>query len=112
MYLASSHYFSRFFKLLLLTGILVGAFFIWEGHLGIDLTDEGFVWYGATAVSHGSVPIRDFYAYDPGRYYFTAWIMQLLGNDGLMASRIAEVLIQALGLFLALGMLAQLFRVN
>jgi len=110
MYLANSHYFIRPIKLLLLTTCCVAAFFIWEGHLGIDLTDEGFVWYGARMVNQGRVPIRDFYAYDPGRYYLTAWIMQFFGDDGLITSRIAEALMQGLGLFLALLMLSPLLK--
>lgn len=93
------------FILLFFTSLCMIALFIWEGHVGINLCDEAFLWYGAAAVSHGKVPIRDFYAYDPGRYYLTAFIMKLLGNDGIIASRIAEVYVQGLGLFLALFLL-------
>src|SRR5260221_4994461 len=96
--------------LLLFTSLCIITIFIWEGHLGINLSDEAFLWYGSAAVSHGKVPIRDFYAYDPGRYYFTAFIMQLVGNDGIMASRIAEVLIQGIGLFLALFLLIRMMK--
>lgn len=99
------HVITSNFFILLFTGFCIITLFIWEGHFGINLSDEAFLWYGAAAVSHGKVPLRDFYAYDPGRYYFTAFIMKLLGNDGIIASRIAEALIQGLGLFLALFIL-------
>lgn len=98
--------------LLLFTSFCMIAVFIWEGHLGINLSDEAFLWYGSAAVDHGQVPIRDFYAYDPGRYYFTALVMQLVGNDGIIASRIAEALVQGLGLFLALFLLARMMKFN
>ena len=82
--------------------------FIWEGHVGINYLTNFL--YGSAAVSRGEVPIRDFYAYDPGRYYFTAFIMQLMGKDSIIASRIAEALVQGLGLFLALFMLIRMLK--
>jgi len=96
--------------LLFFTIFCMIALFIWEGHIGINLSDEAFLWYGSAAVSQGKVPIRDFYAYDPGRYYFTALIMQLLGNDGIIASRIAEILFQGLGFFLSLFLLTRMLK--
>lgn len=102
----------NFSILLFLTLFCVISFFIWEGHLGINLSDEAFIWYGAQAVHHGQVPIRDFYAYDPGRYYLTALIMKLLGNDGIIASRIAEAIVETIGLFLALFMLVTRLKLD
>src|SRR6185295_18228127 len=66
-----------------------------------DLSDEGFLWYGALKAQVGQVPIRDFQAYDPGRYYWTAGWFGVFGHD-LLALRLATWLFQALGLFLAL----------
>ncbi len=100
------------FILLLFTMMCVMSVYLWEAHLGINLSDEAFLWYGAAAVNHGNVPIRDFYAYDPGRYYFTAFIMQLVGNNGIIASRIAEILVQGLGFFLALFLLIRMMEWN
>jgi len=96
--------------LLLFSSFCMIAVFIWEGHIGINLSDEAFLWYGAAAINHGEVPIRDYYAYDPGRYYFTALVMQLVGNNGIIASRIAEALVQELGLFLALFLLIRMMK--
>jgi len=79
--------------------------FLWQGHMGISTGDEGFLWYGAQRVLRGEVPLRDFYSYDPGRYYYVAMIMTLLRNDGIIALRIANAIIQAMGLFLALMLL-------
>ena len=54
----------------------------------IDLRDESYHWYGAIEVTRGKVPIRDFQAYDPGRYYWVAPWLALLG-PGIVPFRIA-----------------------
>jgi hypothetical protein len=81
------------------------ALFAWEGHAGFSLWDEGYLWYGAQRVLAGEVPVRDFGAYDPGRYYWSAGLMALWGDAGIMALRASIAVCQALGLFIGITLL-------
>jgi hypothetical protein len=77
--------------------------FSFQGHIGLDLGDEGNLWYGAIHASRGEIPGVDFKAYDPGRYYWAApWVLAL--GPGLIALRVAVAAFQVLGL--TLGLLA------
>lgn len=74
---------------------------------GLDLSDEGFYWYGAQRVLVGEIPMLDFMAYDIGRYYWSALIMMALGDSGIWAARFGAFACQCIGVTLAvyLGLL-------
>lgn len=75
---------------------LCAAMFLLQGRLGVNLQDEAFLWYGAIRTHAGELPLRDFRAYDPGRYFWCAGWMSLFG-DGLVAVRGAGWAFAALG---------------
>ncbi len=85
---------------ILTLGLSIG-WYLFDAELGVNLSDEGFLWYGSSAVRQGLVPMRDFQAYDPGRYWWTATWSFLLG-EGLMPLRLSCVLFQCLGVFAGL----------
>ncbi|HVT59457.1 MAG TPA: hypothetical protein VHR45_13780 [Thermoanaerobaculia bacterium] len=85
----------------LLAVALTGAQLAAERRLEFNIAEEGFLWCGAVATAHGDVPLRDFYSYDPGRYYWAAAWAQPFG-DGILALRLSAALMQALGLFFGL----------
>ncbi len=94
---------ARYPSLILSVSAATAVVLLWfavGGHVGFDFADEGFFWYGAQRVLAGEVPIRDFMSYDPGRYYWTAGVMSLIGSDGVYAARIASVIFEVIGISL------------
>ena len=79
--------------------VLTGLWFCLTWQYGFDLADEGYYWYGAQRVLRGEVPIRDFYAYDIARYYWSALVMQILSDDGPFSARLSAAMFQLFGTF-------------
>ncbi|RLC61316.1 MAG: hypothetical protein DRI01_08715 [Chloroflexi bacterium] len=96
-------------KVTLLALGLVSLSLLLQGNIGINLKDEGFLWYGAVQTASGKVPIRDFQSYDPGRYYWVAFWFKLFG-DNLLSLRISVGIFQAIGLALGLLSLRKVIR--
>ena len=89
--------------------LLVVLAFKFQAHVGVDLADEGYLWYGAWRVSHGEVPRLDFRSYEPLRNYWVAFGSVLFG-DGPIGMRAAVAVAQALGLALGLLVVRRIFR--
>jgi hypothetical protein len=80
-----------------LAPIVLGAAWSLYGDVGLNLADEGFLWYGASRTLAGEVPLRDFQSYEPGRYYWIALWSPIVG-DGLLGVRRSIALFEVIGL--------------
>ena len=96
-------------SLCFLAAALAGGSFLLQGNSGLNLADEGFLWYGVQQTARGEVPLRDFQSYDPGRYYWSAAVALIFGK-GLLALRFSEALAQGVGLLFGLLAASRLTR--
>lgn len=86
---------------LLVVGLAAFIAVFAQRRIGLSLHDEGFVWYGAQRVLHGELPLRDFQAYDPARYYwFAAW-MAAFSDDSIFMLRTADAVLAGITVVLA-----------
>lgn len=61
--------------------LFVVGVFIWQWMTGVNLRDEGYLWYGTKAMHTGDVTFRDNSGYDPGRYLLSGigyWFVAVL----------------------------------
>jgi hypothetical protein len=82
----------------------LAGFIFWclSAHTQFRFADEGLLWYGGQRVLAGDIPLRDFWAYDPLRYYWVAGVMALMHSYGMVAVNIAGALAGAIGIGLAI----------
>ena len=90
--------------------IALAASFQWVyGDHDLNLRDEGYLWYGVQRVLAGEVPLRDFQAYDPARYYWCAALSPIFGS-GIVGVRAAVAVFEAIGLMAGLLVLRRVLR--
>src|SRR5439155_6999684 len=78
-----------------------------QGDVGLNLTDEGLFWYVTERTAAGDVPLRDVRSYEPGRYYWSAAFLHILG-PGVKALRVSLAAFQGVGLVLAFLLLRRI----
>ncbi len=93
----------------LLALAIAAGVYVLEHNVGLDLADEGFLWYGAWRTLLGEVPLRDFDSYDPGRYYWAALWLRLFGND-IFVLRLSGAVVHAAALVTSLALLRRATR--
>ena len=79
--------------------VLVGLFVVPFLRVWVDLADEGYLVFGIFRLRDGQLPIRDFRAYDPGRYYWCG-LFTLIFGAGFFAARVTMAVTMALALCL------------
>jgi hypothetical protein len=78
-----------------------------QGEVGLNLTDEGLLWYVSERTAVGDVPLRDVRSYEPGRYYWSAAWLRGLGS-GVRSLRVSLAAMQCVGLVLAFLLLRRI----
>jgi len=78
--------------------LCIAAVLFLQYRYGFNWGDEGWLWYISKRAALGEVPVRDYFSYDPGRYYWSVAIFKLLGRSGLFEQLLASYLFGAIGL--------------
>jgi hypothetical protein len=89
-----------FAESVLLAALVCFSVFFLQWRYGFNLGDEGWLWYISKRTVLGDVPVRDFFSYDPGRYYWSALIFKLLGRSGFFEQLLANYVFAIIGLTL------------
>ncbi|MGF6113665.1 hypothetical protein [Pseudomonas frederiksbergensis] len=87
-----------FIEAILGSALLCTIAFLFQHTFGFGSADEGLLWYASQRTYHGEMAIRDFFAYDPARYYWNSLFFHLLSDTGLSSLLIAAASFGALGL--------------
>ena len=82
---------------ILISCTVVATLFLPGIKIGLNTADEGYLHFGSVNLLEGKTPIRDFRAYDPGRYYWCALWMRSVAPT-FTAQRLAMGFIMVLGL--------------
>lgn len=90
--------FRRLTEALSVSLALMMASFLINAHQGLSWADEGLLWYGSQRVLAGEIPVRDFFSYDPGRYYWTAAFYSVLSDPSLRTTLLAGSVFAGLAL--------------
>jgi hypothetical protein len=87
--------------LLIVSIFFIGIFYAPDLKFGLNMGDEGYLWHGTLQTINKKIPIKDFRAYDPGRYYWmTIWC--LVFGKSLLSLRLAQLVTQVLTLLLCM----------
>lgn len=87
--------------------VAVGVAAVFDGpalRTSLNVADEGYLWHGTLQVLERKVPIRDFRAYDPGRYYWCALFCLIFGRRNLSV-RLAMLALRVVTLALLAGLI-------
>jgi len=76
-------------------GILSLAYYLSFYNYGLNLSDEGYLVYGAERLMSGQIPGADFHAYMPGRYLVLAFLFDLFGEN-IIVERLMWVVVRAI----------------
>ncbi len=84
----------------MLSSLVLITVFLLQWRYGFNWADEGWLWYGSQRTALAEVPLRDFFSYDPGRYYWSAFVFKIVGNNGFFEQLLANYLFATIGVAL------------